>query len=789
MPRTGNEWRAQLEGLLARLRPGFERAGAPLSPTLQVASGAAFPVFYDETAETLRLGFPLDLDGDEEQTRAVYADLLSSEGADELDRMLELLFVRLGVEAVARHLRCRAKTATGDEWLETQVAQTVAHAVTAQLFGPHADFLGYVLRRAEAGLGERRMLALAGDAATSPLGTFLHRAISGWIADLERTDRPSLEEIVATLVGGTNRAQRRGAESELALLQTLADGPPALRRTAAELFADEATPEAIARLLVSGRKLAHDVRLMLAAALKARGGREAEGHLSSLATAMTTPPPVAAAAALLLEDPASADVAPGPMLSELEDAGLTDALKLVRALTTPAGVQAVWPALSHASPAVRREAYRLLSGMLPEGDAWSGITDPEPEIRAASVSMLSPRPGLARTLSGLLLDEHRSVRAASLLRVRRDPMLANDVGSVLSARETDDARLALAAVLAERHPELADELFGRVMARIVRPYVSAHAAASALRANAQGDRHLQLVESLAHDALDRKQRDLIEFAASARGRSDWLELFEATEADVGTESEEGAFSLEHLLPEGWYHALHTAPEESDPRAALRTFAVSHPEPFVRAALLLWLARSGEVDVASLAALADQDPTTTVADVARVLRGEGDPTMSLTAIEKALFLRTVPLFRSVPTPNLLALAGAMVATNHAPGDAIVRQGALGDRLHVLFEGHAQAQKEQASGTPQALATLGPGAVFGEMSLFDSEPRSASVVATEPCRTLTLDGQTFHRLALQHPEILWEVCRVLTQRMRTLGQGMRTAPRAPAPAPTRPPARTA
>lgn len=773
MPRTASDWRAFVGELTQRLSPVLERCHVPASPRLGIEVGGAFPVFYEATSETIRLGYPLSMDGrDEPQTLALYADLLAITDAAELDRVLELLFARLSVQALARHLRQVHDAATDDDWLERQVSHAVAHAMTARLFEAHRPFLLFVLDRALEGLAQRRLLELpVDDEAAGPMGEYFLHELTAWAADLSRDDVPPVEQVLEAFIGHGARHRRRSAESELALLQTLTQGPASLRRTAAELFAEEASPEAIATLLGSGRVLPPDVRLLLAGALRLRGeSQESAAQLAFLATELSIPAPVAAAAALLLDDPMAHGVDPAGALQELEDAGLADALALVKVLDTPVGVQAVWPTLSHASAAVRRQAYRLLAAMLPEADAWSGIADPEPTIRARSVTMLSRRPGLARALSSLVLDEAREVREAALAKARADGQLANDLGALLSMQETDAAQLALAAIYSPTWPDAADQVFQRAMARVMRPYVVACSAVKRLRQETPSDRHLMLVEQLAVDAKERRQRELVEFASMARGRSDWLEAFD--DHDQMTR-------LADVLPAGWLEALNESMQPFEPMFALRRLASDHPTPFVRAALLLWLARGKHDDSETLARLAEQDPTATVAEVARILRGEVDD-MALTAIEKALFLRTAPLFRSVPTPNLLAMAAAMRSGEHAAGEVIVKQGELGDRLFVLFEGHAEARKELPTGGSQTLATLGPGAVFGEMALFDSEPRSASVVATETARTLMLDGATFHRLGLEHPEILWEVCRVLTGRLRSLGQtvGAR-APKAPEP----------
>jgi CRP-like cAMP-binding protein len=71
-----------------------------------------------------------------------------------------------------------------------------------------------------------------------------------------------------------------------------------------------------------------------------------------------------------------------------------------------------------------------------------------------------------------------------------------------------------------------------------------------------------------------------------------------------------------------------------------------------------------------------------------------------------------------------------------------------------------------GTPRAtiLGTQAAVSYFGEMAILDDEPRSATVVAVERVRLLTLDGRSLKEIVHQMPEIAFEIFRVLTSRVR-------------------------
>lgn len=773
MPRSTGDWIAYVDSLLTRVRPAFERSGlAPAAGFSVTTGGVALPA-YDASAGVLRIGLPDGADAD--TVRGFAADLLSEEDGTALDVGLECVVTRLSLHGFARHLRHHHGGATDDDWVEDTIAGSVAHAATWRLFEPNRVFLATFLTRAVDGLKQRDVLGLPGDIAATDDGKRLVRLLGGFLDDLQREDPPDLQATLDALVARSDdTASRRSAESEVVLLQTLSEGNPALRRTAAELFAAEASLEGIAKVLAGPRVLPADVRFTLASALLARGAAaDAAPHLAALATQPRIPDQVAAAAALLTNEPLPDDVTPESRLAELEDAGLADALKLLRFVGTPAAAAAIRPVLRHPYAPARKEAWRLLAPFVDDADAWGGLDDPEAMVRSIATSRLTRRPGLARAITRLLMDDDASVRAAALHLARADEGLSNDICALLTARESDDARLAIAAVLAPRLPEIAVDLLGRVMTRKLHPYADAVAAARGVE---PFDRHVILVEQLAVDALARERRQLLAFAAQALGHAEWIHLLDLTENETGEEAEKAARQLAQILPESWNHALADPGDDGEPRQMLRGLALSHPEPFVRAAIILWMARSGLEPAERAARIAEQDPTPTVNQVADVLRSAAarPEERMLTAIEKALFLRTVPLFRSVPTPNLLALAAAMRAEVHQPGTPIVRQGELGDRLHVLYEGRAQARKEITGGQQAPLANLAPGAVFGEMSLFDREPRAASVVSVDTCRTLALEGESFHRLGIEYPEILWEVCRVLTLRLRALNQGVGARP---------------
>ncbi len=103
--------------------------------------------------------------------------------------------------------------------------------------------------------------------------------------------------------------------------------------------------------------------------------------------------------------------------------------------------------------------------------------------------------------------------------------------------------------------------------------------------------------------------------------------------------------------------------------------------------------------------------------------------------------------------------------YADGEVICRQGEVGDRMYVIQAGHAVVIRE-VEGTEIFLAELTAGDIFGEMSLFDRQPRSATVRAKGRARVLTLDKRTFLRGVHEDPSLAYRILQKMCERVRRL-----------------------
>lgn len=130
---------------------------------------------------------------------------------------------------------------------------------------------------------------------------------------------------------------------------------------------------------------------------------------------------------------------------------------------------------------------------------------------------------------------------------------------------------------------------------------------------------------------------------------------------------------------------------------------------------------------------------------------------LTDLQQAL--AGAPLFADVPKRHLRSLALVSRESTHPAGAEIVREGTEGDTLYVLLEGSARVVKGR-----RTVARLGSGDFFGELAIFDGEPRAASVVADGPVSTLKLEGPAFRKLLLREPRLGLVIMTAMARRLR-------------------------
>jgi CRP/FNR family transcriptional regulator, cyclic AMP receptor protein len=127
--------------------------------------------------------------------------------------------------------------------------------------------------------------------------------------------------------------------------------------------------------------------------------------------------------------------------------------------------------------------------------------------------------------------------------------------------------------------------------------------------------------------------------------------------------------------------------------------------------------------------------------------------------KAELLGNVRLFRTCTKRELARIASLVDEVDAPKGKVIVREGDPGRECFVITDGKAKATIRG-----KGSATLGPGSFFGEMSLLDQGPRSATITAETDMHLLVLGSREFSSLVNEVPTVAVRMMRGLAERLR-------------------------
>jgi CRP-like cAMP-binding protein len=111
------------------------------------------------------------------------------------------------------------------------------------------------------------------------------------------------------------------------------------------------------------------------------------------------------------------------------------------------------------------------------------------------------------------------------------------------------------------------------------------------------------------------------------------------------------------------------------------------------------------------------------------------------------LAQVPLFSGLAPRHLRRIGDLTEEQRYMEGARVVREGDVGDTFYVILEGQAKV----VSGSGRVVNRLRPGDFFGEISLLDGGPRTASVVAETPLTMLALARKDLLRVVQQDPAV--------------------------------------
>ncbi|MBI4260608.1 MAG: cyclic nucleotide-binding domain-containing protein [Actinobacteria bacterium] len=123
------------------------------------------------------------------------------------------------------------------------------------------------------------------------------------------------------------------------------------------------------------------------------------------------------------------------------------------------------------------------------------------------------------------------------------------------------------------------------------------------------------------------------------------------------------------------------------------------------------------------------------------------------------LSRVPLFSGCSKRELRAIASAAKEVNHPAGKVLAREGDKGIGFFLIMDGRASVTIEGRKRT-----TLRAGDFFGEISLLDQGPRTATVTAETPVRMMGITAWVFRSLIQDHPSIAVKMLEEVARRLR-------------------------
>jgi CRP/FNR family transcriptional regulator, cyclic AMP receptor protein len=133
-------------------------------------------------------------------------------------------------------------------------------------------------------------------------------------------------------------------------------------------------------------------------------------------------------------------------------------------------------------------------------------------------------------------------------------------------------------------------------------------------------------------------------------------------------------------------------------------------------------------------------------------------------QKAELLGRVAIFASLTPEQLADLASVAVPRRWSSGEVIFREGDAGDTCYVVQDGCVRVTRNHSDGRTITLAELRSGDLFGELAMFDSEKRSATVEAAEETTGVALLAGDMRRILMRHPDIAIKLLSAFAERLK-------------------------
>ena len=126
------------------------------------------------------------------------------------------------------------------------------------------------------------------------------------------------------------------------------------------------------------------------------------------------------------------------------------------------------------------------------------------------------------------------------------------------------------------------------------------------------------------------------------------------------------------------------------------------------------------------------------------------------------------FEDFTRENIIQLSQFMHVYRAEPGETIIKEGETDDYMLFILEGLINIIKSDSAGEPRSMAEVGPGAILGEMSMIDGEPRFATCIAIDATIFSVFSRDSMVKIIMEEPalgaKILIKLVTLLSQRLR-------------------------
>ena len=134
------------------------------------------------------------------------------------------------------------------------------------------------------------------------------------------------------------------------------------------------------------------------------------------------------------------------------------------------------------------------------------------------------------------------------------------------------------------------------------------------------------------------------------------------------------------------------------------------------------------------------------------------------------VRRAPLFTALDEAAAVSLRASMDSVKIAKGSILFKEGDDGEHLYVIVDGKLKLGTSSGDGRENLLSILGPGEMFGELSLFDPGPRTSTATAVTDAKLLSLSHEKVIPWLKQNPEVSLQLLTRLSQRLRRTNEAV-------------------